>query len=482
MLQQETKNQLGQQFFLAVIIVILYIITHLLNPSMQNIQLAVGIFLITELANIAFLYWKKRLTWEYLVTTIIGAGIAMRIGYMLYTPFDVRTHDLGEVRIDAYGHAAYLLKIINNHSLPETNTVQLYQQPFYYIVAAIVSKGICSILKLSTYTDYLDAAKVVSCYASCGVLLLNKKVCQTFHLKGRGAVIATALVAFVPDFYLISSRLNADALICYIMLLAFLITIDWYDDPNWKNTLLLALVYGIGMMTKISMASMALLTATFFLVRLIRADAATRKKIVPRLCVFGVISLPLGLWYSVRNYYLFGQSLTYVPDIGKDLDIYIGNRSFATRFLTFSLENYFKTPYAYPWQDYNEPIYIIKSALFGEFVYDIEGVIPTLLLFFALILSGLAVIQLIAVARRKEKEKNDWYVIILIGIMLVSIVTFAIRYPYGCSMDYRYYVILCVAFGVVLGRKPAYGFMNTAIPMFLTLMSLGSCLMYLLIQ
>ncbi|HOO79399.1 MAG TPA: hypothetical protein PLQ04_03330, partial [Lachnospiraceae bacterium] len=138
--------------------------------------------------------------------------------------------------------------------------------------------------------------------------------------------------------------------------------------------------------------------------------------------------------------------------------------------------------YAYPWQDYNEPIYIIKSALFGEFVYDIEGVIPTLLLFFALILSGLAVIQLIAVARRKEKEKNDWYVIILIGIMLVSIVTFAIRYPYGCSMDYRYYVILCVAFGVVLGRKPAYGFMNTAIPMFLTLMSLGSCLMYLLIQ
>ena len=77
----------------------------------------------------------------------------------------------------------------------------------------------------------------------------------------------------------------------------------------------MAVIYGLGVMTKVSVGVIALFTAVVFvimLVKTVKTDAKQWKMLMLRYIVFGLISLPLGLWYSVRNYRMFGQPLGYV--------------------------------------------------------------------------------------------------------------------------------------------------------------------------
>lgn len=99
-------------------------------------------------------------------------------------------------------------------------------------------------------------------------------------------------------------------------------------EKNWKNTLLLAVIYGLGMMTKISMATLAVFTAVVFARSFFKAcKTGTWKGLLLKYAVFGAISLPLGLWYSLRNYLLFRQPLTYVLEMSRDSALYTGDRS-----------------------------------------------------------------------------------------------------------------------------------------------------------
>ena len=96
--------------------------------------------------------------------------------------------------------------------------------------------------------------------------------------------------------------------------------------------------------------------------------------------VFGIISLPLGLAYSVRNYIRFGQSLNYVLPIGVDSWLYRGNHTIAERYFLVPLADFFKSPYVDLQVDYNAPAYYIKSAFFNEFQYPVPEWLPGVLL------------------------------------------------------------------------------------------------------
>lgn len=114
----------------------------------------------------------------------------------------------------------------------------------------------------------------------------------------------------------------------------FLWTLYWKKNSNWKNTLFLALLYGLGVMTKISCAIVAVYTIIVFLGKLWRSS--NKKDIVgwmKKYFCFGAVSLPLGLWYSVRNYIKFQQPLSYVPDIGRQSGLYIGNHTFTSHWV-----------------------------------------------------------------------------------------------------------------------------------------------------
>lgn len=484
---------------IVITVIASYVVAHLTGA--QHSRLYIKIAMCTALAltaviasvNVRTMTCRDIHYYDVIIIAIMAAGIIMRIGYMLYTPCNIRQHDLWGFDADAGGHAAYILNLMQYHRLPLSNKLQFYQQPFFYIAGSLMSLVVNSILNTSSAYELADAARTAACTAS-------DALCRECGIGGRGRVISTALVACSPVFYMTAGMLTPDSLSTLLMVLAVLYTIKWSNDCSWKNTVLLAVIYGLGVMTKVSVGVIALFTAVVFVIRLVKTvktDAKQWKMLILRYIVFGLISLPLGLCYSVRNYRMFGQPLGYVLDIGGSRSkLYTGDRSIAARIFTFSIDNIMKGPYADVFNDYNAPAYYLKSSLFGEYRYEVPAIIPAVLLFAALFITFIAVVAFIYQLIHLKNKSIAYYAVPVVSVLMYASVTyFYMKYPYGCSMDYRYMGLLSVMAGAALGRMCENTIeirfrnivMNTCklnkyIVFMLTVFCLASVIMYVMVQ
>ena len=436
----------------AVLVFLCYLIANVtIDSTGYLVKTGMGICL-SVLICFSIVQFKKNIpNKEWKITILIMAGMVLRIGYMSYNSVQTRSYDLGDLTLDGYQHAAYILTLVQNAQLPDSNWGQYYQQPLFYVFGAIVSKIANAILGRTDSYSLVDAAKIISCYASCATLLLARKLSAFFLRSEKAKCIAVAMVAFLPQFILLSGRVNVDSLITFFMVATLAYTFYWYQDPSMKNTVFLALFYGFGMMTKISCAIIAFFTFILMMQKLIAAikEKKTGKLLVKYLVFIG-ISFPLGLWYSLRNYILFSQPYTYVVSLadGAREGLYCGDHSFFQRFLCIDLKNLIQTPFADPWVDYNYPVFLVKSALFGEFQFEIALWIPIILLFVYGILVMLSVFAMFL--PDKKKVFHQLFVAVLIlGIMSI---VFNVKSPYGCSMDFRYVAVLGVTNAIFLGR------------------------------
>lgn len=438
-----------------------------LQNQKKEIQMVMAILLIVCLLVILFLKRKQKLTKDGCIRVILLMGCVMRIGYMLYTPCTLRSHDLWEPEPDATGKAGYLLHILLEGRLPESNELQLYQQPFFFLAGAICSKILNAIIGNGDVFLLVDGAKVVSCFASCATMFVAEKLFAEFEVGKQNTAYGMLLIAFTPVFYLTGGRMGEDALCLFFIASALLYTLYWKKEPTWKNTCILALLYGFGMMTKISCAVPALYTLWVMVEKLFIKKLAVKEKeknvwkllfdkenrlLYGKLVVFGCISLPLGLWYSLRNWRLFGQGLTYVLPQDVEGPLFTGKVSLMQRFIIPDMKNLLQTPYANPIDDSNMPVYLLKSELFGEFSYEITPVIPTILLFLNLLLTVVAVSFGILLLVRRKQIKGS----VVPAVWLLLFGVFAINsyfsYPFGCTMDFRYYMMLSVIKALLIGK------------------------------
>ena len=398
----------------------------------------------------AFLLSRKKsaATNESILLLIILAGMIMRIGYMLYTPYYYYEHDVREV--GSAGHADYIYTLFSTGRLPQTNTYQFYQPPFAHILMALVVKIFSFVMPNEGFTIVLKAAQIVPCFASCALLLVMRSLCREVGLSSRASLITLLIVAVHPTFYLFSSSINNDSLMIFLYMTAILYTIRWYHAPNFKNILLLAASIGFAMMTKLSAFSVAIFTAPVFLLLLIQRWKERKPlSLFGQFVAFGAVSLPLGLWYPIRNFIKFQQMPNYIYQLSRDCDLFNGWASTTERFLSFPLKQYFTPPFCNTLNDYNLWVFSVKSAIFGEYTFFRSDTQVKLFLIINLVLVMLSLAAMVYVLVR-GKEHNAFVRFGFFGILLIQIVFFIlfnIQYPFGCTMDFRYIVptVLCGA-------------------------------------
>lgn len=114
------------------------------------------------------------------------------------------------------------------------------------------------------------------------------------------------------------------------MLLVMLYTLRWSYKPCMRNIIFLALAIGLGMSSKLSVAYMAPATALVFLWKLLHTRGWICS-LLPQFIVFALICLPLGLWWYIRCYVLFGLLFGYVPALSTDSSQYLGTSYTACR-------------------------------------------------------------------------------------------------------------------------------------------------------
>lgn len=404
----------------------------------QALMIVIMVILLDE-----FLYdTQKRLQ------LIILIGFVMRIGYMLYTSCIVRSHDLG----GSYGHAAYIFQLMEGH-LPDSSMGlwgQFYHPPLYHMLSAITIKLTQPFISSGDSLDLLEGAKIVSCFSMCAMLLVIKEICKEIHVEGKGAEVVLLLSAFLPNYYLLAGRVNNDALVILFITLSILWTLKWWHEHTLKNTIYLALIFGLGMMTKASMGIMALPTGIVMLSVFLKETKNMES--LKKYFVFAIISFPLGLWYLIRSLILFNLPLSYVPVPTEE--IYCGQHSLFERFLSIPVVESIQTLFNHPFDDYNIWVYLFKGSLFGEFtISTYKGLLIILLvLWFMICLIGtLALVHTLYTVIKTPKK--EW--LYLLGILLTaftSYIAFNIQYPYGCTMDIRYIVYVNVLFALFIGK------------------------------
>lgn len=444
-LLSEKRNDLIKVIALGISILVIYVLVYMLDLQ-SGVQGIMVLLIIAAALMGGYNLCQKEFDVETIVGYVLFIGFVMRIGYMLYTPCTLRYHDLKAISIDSDGNAAYILNILEGH-LPMSNKGQFYHPPLYYILSGIVVCVLKPILHLTNETDIINCARIVSCLFSCATLYCVKSLCSELKIK---KLIPLSLVAFLPNFYFMGGRVNNDAMAVFFMTMILLYSIRWYKDQSIKNTVILALSFGLGMMSKMSVAVFAIPTALLMIYVLAKSiKTHTLIKTFKSLCLFATVSIPLGLAYPIRNMILFNQPFNYVFDVC-DARFASQNYSYIQRFLTFPITKMFNPVYNDVYTDYNIWMYLLKGGLFGEFRFHIADAIPAIMLFIFALISIFMIVS--AVCSLTEKDNSLIYLVLSAVVFMTSYIAFNIKYPYGCTMDFRYIAPVFVINALLFGR------------------------------
>ena len=253
-----------------------------------------------------------------------------------------------------------------------------------------------------------------------------------------------------------ASWINNDALVFYFMTWIVLYTVRWYRKASWGNTWMLALGFGLGMMSKASCSLMAFFTGAVMLMKLIclRKERAGQREVSVgglflRFLGFGAVAFPLGLFFPIRNLIRFGQPLNYVLRLNIPG---VSEPGVVQRYLTFPFARLFNPIFAET-DESNLNLFLLKTASFGEFQY-VDRLKP----WAAAVLAAnliLILLTLAAVVLVWKRETNLFWRWTFPGLWLLlygSAVVFTWQYPFTCSMDARYVTPTILLGALYLGK------------------------------
>ena len=443
----------------------------------ENKAVAVAfIALALIIAGALFLRLNNALSDTAVIALLILLGIAIRFVYVLYTGSGDRQHDVGFWNWK-WGHTNYIEYWYNNGlKLPDfdVRTIwQYYHPPFHHWLMAIL-------LKLLTelgveYLTACEALQMLPMLYSSLTMIVAYRIFRMVKLSGKPLMAAVAIMCFHPTFILFAGEFNNDILLFLMVMSSIMWGLRWYRDPRMGNIIPLALCIGLGMMTKLSGWMVAPAVAFLFLCVLIR-NIKKPGKYIGQYAVFGVICVPLGLWWQVRNLIKFGVPLTYVPYLSEESNIYSGNLSVLDRLffvngrqLTYVYDAF--TDYGSPYNEFNPTLGLLKTAMFDEGTNSINdlhfpqiAVTAPILYWLSVVLAVLCVGCFIYMMVKKSDSVNGperVYFSLLFGVQFVCYYMFALAYPFTCTYNIRYampLIPLCVmGMGFVLQKTKDSG-------------------------
>ena len=392
-----------------------------------------------------------QINYKRLIIIMAIIGVFLRLIYVCYTPINERQHDEG----GGCGHLDYINILYMTDKLPDNNDWQFYHPPLHHFIASRWLK-LADVFGMD-YNEAMEQVQLLTCSYSCLIILITYFILKELEIDDKIKLLIMSIISMHPSFIILAGSVNNDMLMTMFIFLDMFFMIKWYKNPKIKNTLLLALSVALGAITKISSTTIAVPIIYIFLVRFIKdiKDSSEKKKVfltyLARFSLFGLVSLGIGLSYSIRNLIKFDQSLFYVPYAGDHT--FIGNGSVFERITLFSKE--WDYIFCRPFDDINVISFLIKSSLFGEYYLPEDKVsnvcVETALLVVNIALIIISMIGLIAIIydkikKIKQHEKNDDKSIIMnmfiIYYFTTMILYFIAVFQMGtrCSMDFRYIV------------------------------------------
>ncbi|MDD6489140.1 MAG: glycosyltransferase family 39 protein [Clostridia bacterium] len=410
---------------------------------------------------------KKKWCYQRVLNTILLISFVIYLFYILYTNLAVRQFNLG-ILSEYDGHIGYTMYIYNSGNVPQidpTTYSQYYHPPLYYIIEAIFLRiqttfGVPLLIALQNcqFTSLLYAMiTIVTVY----------RILVELGVRKTALCVSVAVAAFSPALICMSGTINNDMLSVMFMVLTFLAAVKWYKEQRAKNILKVALFFGLGMFTKLSVCVVAVPVAVIFITALVKKIIAKDKKqslgLFGQMCAFLGVAAPLSLYWSIRNLVRFGIPIGYVaePVVTQN-----GNSQLITTPVWQRLFDFNPNQFAYPftanpltnananYAEYNPLVALLKSASIGMGVNESEMLIPAyFLLWSGIIVAVVSFICMIAVLVKKNSIPVIWKGVLgsFYVAVMVSYYVFCIAYPYVCTEEIRYAIPVIFIGAIFIG-------------------------------
>ena len=436
--QEWTDNPAQSLFFIAVIIVAAVVLYYTFN--------------------------NKKYDERTVIFLIFAVAFVFRLVYIQSTGYLSRQHDVGGTN----GHFEYIMRFYNHQKLPETVKWQYYQPPVWHYICALFLH-IQTTLGIA-FEAARENLQLISLFCSSAIMLVSHSIFRKFNLKGLPMIVACAIVAFHPTFIILSGSINNDVLSLLLALVSVNLAIKWYREPKLKTILLLALSIGFSMGVKLSGGLISLGVAILFAIRLFGKQYKNKIGLIGQFASFGVLCVPIALWWQVRNLLLYDVPLTYVPKLSETNSQYIGFRSISERLFDISsiwdvgvypARAIPSKAALYDYYEYNIPAAALKTSVFGEYYLGqssiISSVFANILFYSAAILAILTVVSsvyLVVKAFKNSVEEHGYtkseliFTLVCALTLIFSYVKFCFDYAHFCTMDFRY-IAMTVVFGAL---------------------------------
>lgn len=420
------------------------------------------ILLALYLFVLIFQVQKKGEISDYLV--LLG-GFLVQFIFVTATEYTVSTHDMGvfegfgSTEIGS-GHFGYIGYLFNFGQLPDVNPISVwgyYNPPLHYVLVALWLK-VNSLFGLPEAVC-LENMQLLTWLYSMLCLCIVRSILKETQMSEKTRKVWLVFISFFPFFFYASGALGNDILSVLFSFMAVLYTIKWYKDNSYKNIIMLAFAIGLGMMTKLNVGLIAPATAFVFLYVLWKRRSEW-KKLFAQFLVFGVICVPLGLWWSIRCYVMYDMPIGYVqPLLASPIDVswYTASQRFFpdSSIWLNPFMNYVKNT---PTYDYGIFSTMIKTGLFCDYPYYYQTQwgyqLCRLLVLLALVLLifiiGTFIWKLYEHIRYKLWDDTIfWFASIALVVQVAMFINFVFEFPNVCSADFRYVVPLLVYFMLI---------------------------------
>ncbi len=458
-------------------------------------QSLIALSLMAIIALAAYMGATKRLNTKRIVFLLLLLGFVLRVGYMLYTPGATRQHDTFSKNFN--GHEAYAWTIFDTGKLPTHNGYQFYHPPLNALVQAgfmrfisgltevfVAPENTAAFLEKFNYAkpSYITSNERYYLYSACQILAVTYsfitavvlvKTVWLFDFSDKTKLFLSAFVVLYPRQIQFSGQLNNDGISYMLAVLALYFALKWQKgNKAWGHIVACGFAVGLGMMAKLSSATVCLPIAGVFIYEFVctlrkKEGAISLSKMIGQYALFLAVCAPIGLWFQIYANGRFGQELGFVfSNLNRKL--YTGDHSFFERFVVaFDLREYFGSIYCRPFEGhYNLFNYALRSSIFGEFSYwqgegfAVAAIVAAWIFTVALAISLAWAIVLCV--RSKREETGVWkrsnlqlpdllFVFLLTQSQVLSEIYFYITMPYGCTMDFRYIMPLILGVALLVG-------------------------------
>lgn len=339
-----------------------------------------------------------------------------------------------------------------------------FQPPLWGFISAFITKS--SMWLGATQNMGFDSVRFVSLFCVSGAGILFWRLLNIFYFSEKLKIALFAVFVFFPVQGIVANLVNNDALTYFLMIVMIYSGFKWYLEGKWYDCLYLSLALFLAGLVKFSGLMLVPALGVFCLFRLIQAPDKFNRQMWGQFFIIALATVCGFAWGWFLLYHDFPLVPPPVNNNFQDLSAYsIGQR-------LGSLQNAL-IPFADIRNGLTEPnvwLALVKTSLFGEWSW--QGMI------WAWILYGLG--SLFAVAcfiaffsLLNYKLGKDWcfnlFIIVAVFSILAAWMNFWMDYPYFCSSEFRYVLILLPLSLLWLGNWMA----NKSLPRYLNYILAG---------